>query len=62
MNEFKKFKFIYPPITLQTQFAKKIEAIEAQKSLINQSIDEVQQLFDYTMNKYLFYRIKRIST
>lgn len=41
-----------PPLPLQHQFAERIEAIEAQKELINQSIKEVQLLFDYTMDKY----------
>ncbi|MCC8146299.1 MAG: restriction endonuclease subunit S, partial [Bacteroidales bacterium] len=41
-----------PPLSLQNQFAERIQAIEKQKELINQSIKEVQLLFDYTMNKY----------
>jgi type I restriction enzyme S subunit len=41
-----------PPIALQQTFAKKIEAIEKQKEMINQSIEETQKLFDYTMDKY----------
>ena len=41
-----------PPISLQNQFAEKIKAIEQKKSLINQSITDVQLLFDYTMDKY----------
>lgn len=41
-----------PPILFQTQFAKKIEAIDQQKALINQSIADVQLLFNYTMYKY----------
>lgn len=41
-----------PPLSLQNQFAKKIEAIEQQKELINKSITDVQLLFDYTMDKY----------
>lgn len=43
---------ILPPLGLQNQFAEEIEAIEKQKELINQSIKEVQLLFDYTMDKY----------
>ena len=39
-------------ISLQTQFAKKIETIEKQKILIKSSIAETQKLFDYTMDKY----------
>lgn len=41
-----------PPISLQNQFAEKIKAIDQKKSLINQSITDVQLLFDYTMDKY----------
>ena len=47
-----KWTLILPPISLQNQFAKKIEAIEQQKALINQSITDTQLLFDYTMDKY----------
>ena len=47
-----KWTLILPPISLQNQFAEKIEAIEKQKALINQSITDTQLLFDYTMDKY----------
>lgn len=43
---------ITPPCTLQNQFAKRIEAIEKQKALINQSISETQLLFDSAMDNY----------
>lgn len=43
---------IMPPISLQNNFTEKIESIEEQKELINKSIEDVQQLFDYTMNRY----------
>jgi type I restriction enzyme, S subunit len=36
----------------QNKYALKIESIENQKALINKSIDDVQLLFDYTMDKY----------
>ena len=39
-----------PPISLQQEFAEKVEAIERQKALIQQSIDEVQTLFDSRMD------------
>lgn len=52
MNELRSFKLILPPLPLQTQFAEKIKHIEQQKALIQRSIDDVQQLFDYTMDKY----------
>ena len=39
-----------PPLPLQQEFAEKVEAIERQKALIQQSIDEVQTLFDSRMD------------
>lgn len=39
-----------PPLHLQEEFAEKVEAIERQKALIQQSIDEVQTLFDSRMD------------
>ncbi len=50
--ELRKIPIILPPLSLQQQFAKKIEAIERQKALINQSIKEVQTLFDCRMEEY----------
>ena len=41
-----------PPLSLQQTFAEKIESIEKQKSLIQQSIVKTQTMFDYTMDKY----------
>jgi len=52
MDIFRAFQIILPPITLQTQFAEKINAIEKQKELIKKSISDTQLLFDYTMDKY----------
>ena len=43
---------ILPPLSVQQEFAEKVESIERQKALIRQSIDEVQTMFDYTMDKY----------
>ena len=43
---------IAPPLSLQQTFASKIEAIEKQKSLIQQSIAETQTLFDSRMDYY----------
>ena len=42
----------FPPLSLQREFAEKVEAIERQKALVQQSIEETQTLFDYTMDKY----------
>ncbi len=44
--------FIIPPLSLQQEFAEKVEAIERQKALVQQSIEETQTMFDYTMDKY----------
>ncbi len=41
-----------PPLTLQQQFADKIERIEQQKKLISQSIKEVEDLFNSRMSYY----------
>lgn len=41
-----------PPLSLQQQFASKIEAIEQQKELIKQSIKEVETLFNSRMDYY----------
>ena len=46
----KKTKVIIPPLTLQNEYVKKIEAIEKQKSLIQQSITEAETLFDSRMD------------
>ena len=41
-----------PPLSLQQEFAAKIEAIEKQKSLIQQSIKETETLFNSRMDYY----------
>ena len=41
-----------PPLSLQQQFAEKIEAIEKQKEQIKQSITEVETLFNSRMDYY----------
>lgn len=46
------FKVIVPPLSLQQEFAEKVEAIERQKALVQQSIKETQTMFDFTMDKY----------
>lgn len=43
---------ILPPLPLQQAFAEKVQAIEQQKELINQSIKDVQTLFDAKMDYY----------
>ena len=41
-----------PPLTLQQEFADKIEAIEKQKELIKQSITQTEELFNSRMDYY----------
>ena len=48
----KKLDIPLPPLALQQQFAEKIQAIEAQKELVKQSIAETQQLLDSRMDYY----------
>ncbi len=43
---------ILPPLSLQQEFAEKIEAIEKQKELIKQSIAETETLFNSRMDYY----------
>ncbi len=48
----KEVKVLFPPLLLQQEFAEKVEAIERQKALVQQSIEETQTMFDYSMDKY----------
>ncbi len=52
VTKLKNIKVLVPPLTLQQEFADKIQSIEKQKNAINQSIIETQKLLDYTMDKY----------
>lgn len=52
MSVFRDFKVPIPHLSLQQSFAQKVEAIERQKELINQSIREAQTLFDSRMEYY----------
>lgn len=45
-------KIKLPPLSLQQQFAKKIESIEKQKELIRKSIGKVEMLFNSRMDYY----------
>jgi type I restriction enzyme S subunit len=49
---FLQYKIPVPEINIQNHFAAQIKSIKKQKAIINLSIAEVQQLFDYTMDKY----------
>ena len=46
------YKIYIPPLSLQEEFADKIEAIEKQKELLKRSIKEVETLFDARMDYY----------
>lgn len=48
-NSIMLFPIILPPLSLQQSFASRIEVIEKQKELINNSIKESQRLFDSRM-------------
>ena len=50
IKKIEQIKIPLPPLPLQQEFADKVEAIERQKSLIQQSIDEVQTLFGSRMD------------
>ena len=52
LSGLKQMSIILPPLTLQHEFADKIEAIEKQKELIKQSIAETETLFNARMNYY----------
>ena len=51
-KELGKKELPLPPLSIQQSFAEKIEAIEKQKALVQQSIVETQTMFDFTMDKY----------
>lgn len=50
LSSLRRFIIPLPPLPLQQEFASKVEAIERQKSLIQQSIVETQTLFDSRMD------------
>lgn len=51
-NHIEDFPIIYPSIESQQSFSKIMDSILIQKTLIDKSLIDVQQLFDYTMDKY----------
>ena len=51
-KELGKKELPIPPLSLQQEFAEKVEAIERQKGLVRRSIEETQTMFDFTMDKY----------
>lgn len=52
VGNIKKTRISLPPLSLQQEFASKIEAIEKQKELIKQSIAETETLFNSRMDFY----------
>lgn len=52
LKAIRNFRIILPPLSLQQQFAEKIEAIEHQNELIKQSITETETLFNSRMDYY----------
>lgn len=52
MTDFREVDVILPPIELQQQFARKIEAITKHKETINTSIIPAQKLFDSRLDTY----------
>ena len=52
MNEVKKIRFICPPIELQNKFAEFVKQIDKQKFEIENSLKEMQKLYESLMEKY----------
>ncbi len=51
MEEFKKFKFILPPLDLQNQFASLVEKVEAEKTKLEASLKEMEDNFNSIMQR-----------
>lgn len=51
-KELKAMPLPVPPLSLQQEFASKIEAIEKQKAILKQSIEEAETLFNIRMDYY----------
>jgi type I restriction enzyme S subunit len=51
MEDFKRFQFISPPIFLQTQFAERIQLIEAQKQQAQASLQKAEELFNSLLQR-----------
>lgn len=52
LKAIRNYRVITPPLTVQQEFASKIEAIEKQKELIKKSIEETETLFNSRMDYY----------
>ena len=51
LNMIKKFRIPLPPITLQNQFAERIQAIEAQKQQAKASLEKSETLFNSLLQR-----------
>lgn len=51
MKEFKKFPFISPPLSLQTEFANRVALIERQKTNAQQALQKSDDLFNALLQK-----------
>lgn len=47
-----ELEFPLPPLTLQQEFAAKVEAIEQMKAKVRQSLKESEELFNSRMDYY----------
>ena len=52
MAEFKKFKFIYPPLPIQQKFATLVERVEQLRTKQRESEKELENLFGSLIQKY----------
>lgn len=52
LNSIRKFPIILPPLSLQQEFSAKVEAIEAMKAKVRQSLKEAETLFNERMDCY----------
>lgn len=52
ISDFKKILIPLPPLSLQQEFAAKIEAIESMKAKVSQSLKETEELFNSRMDFY----------
>ena len=52
LNSIRKFPIILPPLSFQQEFSAKVEAIEAMKAKVRQSLKEAETLFNERMDCY----------
>ncbi|NGX85283.1 restriction endonuclease subunit S [Aequorivita sp. KMM 9714] len=51
LKNVRELKILYPPIEIQNQFAERVQAIEAQKALVQQSLEKSEELFNSLLQK-----------